>query len=104
MNLVEDDEFVFVIAQKQRRIGELSPVFPRLKVKIDRGNFGGDRMGQRRLSHLPGTNERNRRLLGEGIRDRGASSAENHPCIFSTLWRICKELHKYSKGAYTITK
>jgi len=35
VDLVEHNETVFVVAEKQRRIGKLGPIFPGLQVEVD---------------------------------------------------------------------
>jgi hypothetical protein len=91
LNLVENDEPVFVAGEERIRIGQFSPILAGFKIQVDRRRFRGNRKGQRRLSDLARAGESYGGLPRQRIVDGGSRAAGNQPCILSMAWMICKD-------------
>lgn len=68
MDYVKNDEFVFMVRQIEFGLGELRPIGIRFQVEVNRRPGLGDFERQRRLSHLPRSDERDGRRFFQPLR------------------------------------
>lgn len=90
MNLVEDDQTIFVVAEKEGWFAEFLTILARLQIEVQGVSFAGDLMSQSGLAHLSGPEQGDGSLSAQGARDSVMSAPRNHPRKLNTLYSICE--------------
>ena len=91
VDLIEDDQAVFVGAQEQRRVAELRAVLARFEVQVECVRTLGHCESEGRLADLPGPQQGHGSLAVQGVLNGCQCAAWNHPCILNTPCLICKD-------------
>ena len=91
MDFVEYDQAVFVSAEKQPRLGELSATFARLQVDVERVHPFTDIHGQRRLADLARADQGDSGLPTQCSTNTIASSTRDHPCKTKRKLSFCED-------------
>lgn len=78
--VVENDQFVHMLVEKERRIGQLFTVRCRLQVEINRGSAVSNFQCQGGFADLTRADDRHRRLAGECLFYKVLDMARYHRC------------------------
>jgi len=63
MNLIEDDEPVFMSPEEERRIGQLATIRTSLQIEVERTRAFSDFVGQRRLADMARADQGDGRMM-----------------------------------------
>jgi hypothetical protein len=91
MDLVENDQPVFILAKIEFGLGQLGAIGIRLKIEIDRRASFTNGKGKRRLANLTWTNQDDCRAAVQQFIEFGSYSTPYHPCIYGVPLQICKD-------------
>ena len=91
MDFVDDDQAIGVHPEKEQGLGQPGAIEARLEVEVEGALDLGDLVGEGRLPHLAWTDQRHRRLAGQGNPEGFRRTSIYHPCKLKKSVSICKE-------------
>ena len=93
MDLIQDDELILRVVEKERGLRQTVAVVAVLEVEIERVSSPADLQSQRGLADLPRADQGNSGLPLQGaINVAGDETRDHCPCNLSTSWRVCKDM------------
>lgn len=103
MDLVQDDEPILGVVQKERGLCQTIAVVLVLEVEIERVPCLAYLQSQGGLANLPRADQGNGGLAPQGaFYIFGNGAREHYPCNLSTLWTICKEMSTLAVDALPV--
>ena len=90
MNLIEDDQLVFVRTEIKFGFGELGPVCIGFEVEVDGRTNVPHLLGKSGLADLSRSQQRYCRSLAQPINELLLDMALDYPCIIQFIFEICK--------------